>query len=256
MLPAIYTHRLGGAYGPDSSQAALARTLERQVDGLETDCCLTAGGDIVLLHDPLLDLGTDVNGWAHERRTAEILGGHLRDHHGRPTAERPLRLAQLLELAPPDMPLQLEIKAHADAALARETTRAVCRQLVTTVGRQRVEIISFFTGACQVAAELGFAARAIIIADYGIETLAEWARDAGVGGVCVVHFLLSPSLVDTLQAAGLSVTPGTINHPEMLPLPVGLGLDATTTDAPHELQDALGAMSGPAPAPPAVARSV
>src|SRR5438477_7815628 len=88
MLPAIYAHRLGGAYGPDSSQAALARTLERQVDGLETDCCLTAGADIVLLHDPLLHLGTDVSGWAHERSTAEIVGGHLRDHPGRPTAER------------------------------------------------------------------------------------------------------------------------------------------------------------------------
>ncbi len=247
MLPTIYAHRLGRAYGPDSSRTALERTLEREVGGLETDCCLTADGDIVLLHDPLLQLGTDLHGWAHERTATEIVAGHLRDHHGKPTGERPLRLEQLLELVPPGMPLQLEIKAHADPALARETTRAVCRQLTSTP--HRVEIISFFTSACELAAGLGFDARAIIIADYGIEELAEWARDAGVGGVCVEYFLLSPSLVDTLQAAGLSVTTGTINHSELLPLVLGLGLDAITTDAPHELRAALGVMSGAALAP-------
>jgi glycerophosphoryl diester phosphodiesterase len=255
MLPTIYAHRLGRAYGPDSSRAALARTLERHVGGLETDCCLTADGDIVLLHDPLLQLDTDLSGWAHERTAAEIVAGRLRDHQGKPTGERPLRLEQLLELAPSGMPLQLEIKAHADPTLARETTRTVCRQLATSATRHRVEIISFFTSACEVAADLGFAARAIIIADYGIEELADWARRAGICGVCVEHFLLSPSLVDTLQAAGLSVTTGTINHPEMLPLLLGLGLDAITTDVPHELREALITASG-ALAPAGGARPV
>jgi glycerophosphoryl diester phosphodiesterase len=255
MLPTIYAHRLGRAYGPDSSRTALEKTLERHVGGLETDCCLTADGDVVLLHDPLLQLGTDLHGWAHERTADEIVAGHLRDDHGEPSGERPLRLEQLLELVPPGMPLQLEIKAHADPALARETTRAVCRQLTGASTSRRVEIISFFTSACELAAGLGFDARAIIIADYGIEELAGWARDAGVGGVCVEYFLLSPSLVDTLQAAGLSVTTGTVNHPELLQLVLGLGLDAITTDAPHELREALGAMSAAALAPADAARS-
>lgn len=252
MLPAIYAHRLGGEYGPDSSRAALRRTLEQHVDGLETDCCLTADGDIVLLHDPLLQLGTNLDGWTHQRTAAEICAGRLRGRTGQLTDERPLRLGELLELAPRDVALQLEIKAHADPALARETTRVVARRLGMARDRQRVEIISFFTTACELAAKLGLAARAIIIADYRIEELAEWAYASGVGGVCVEHFLLSPSLVDTLRARGLSVTTGTINHAEMLPVLLGLGLDAITTDAPHELLDALSAMSARADA----ARSV
>jgi glycerophosphoryl diester phosphodiesterase len=79
MLPAIYAYRLGGRYGPDPSRAALSRTLERRVDGLETDCCLTADDDVVLLHDPLLQLGTGLSGWAHQRTAAEICAGRLRD---------------------------------------------------------------------------------------------------------------------------------------------------------------------------------
>ncbi|MGH2882679.1 MAG: glycerophosphodiester phosphodiesterase, partial [Solirubrobacteraceae bacterium] len=58
MLPALYANRLGRAYGPDSTLASLGRALQQSPDGLETDCCLTADGELVLLHDPLLDLGT------------------------------------------------------------------------------------------------------------------------------------------------------------------------------------------------------
>src|SRR6266567_7868931 len=100
MAPVIYAHRLGRAYGPDSSRTALAHTLMRPVDGLETDCCLTKDGDIVLLHDPLLQLCTTVTGWARERTAAEICAGRLRDRAGRPSQERPLRLAELLDLVP------------------------------------------------------------------------------------------------------------------------------------------------------------
>src|SRR5690242_15164366 len=56
--------RVGRAYGPDSSLAALSRALLQPLDGLETDCCLTADGQLVLLHDPLLEVGTTVPGRA------------------------------------------------------------------------------------------------------------------------------------------------------------------------------------------------
>jgi len=129
VLPALFAHRLGCAYGPDSSLAALTRALRQPLDGLETDCCLTADGELVLLHDPLLDLGTTVSGWAHQRTAAEIRAGWLRHRDGTPSDERPLLLDELLDLAPPTATLQLEVKAHANPALARRTARAVCERL-------------------------------------------------------------------------------------------------------------------------------
>jgi glycerophosphoryl diester phosphodiesterase len=236
MIPALYAHRLGRAYGPDSSGAALRRALEQPLDGLETDCCLTADGDVVLLHDPLLEVGTTSSGWAHERTAAQIRAARLRHRDGTPSDEPPLLLEELLELAPPGATLQLEVKAHADPALARGTARALCERLRDHPARERIEVISFWSPACELAAELGFRARLVIVADYRIHTLAAWGRRVGLHGVCVEHFLLSRALVTTLQAFGLSVTTGTVDHAAMLEPLLPLGLDAVTSDSPHELR--------------------
>jgi glycerophosphoryl diester phosphodiesterase len=238
-VPAIFAHRLGRAYGPDSSRRALRRSLQQPVDGLETDCCLTADGELVLLHDPLLALATTSSGWAHERTAAQIVAARLRDHDGRPSDQQPMLLDELLALAPPDAVLQLEIKAHADPALAVRTARAVCERLADHPARAQSEILSFWSGACELAAGLGFRTRLVTVAEYRIDALSAWAKRAGLHGVCVEHFLLSAQLVASLRQAELSVTTGTVNHPGTLAPLLPLGLDAITSDCPHELRAAL-----------------
>jgi glycerophosphoryl diester phosphodiesterase len=194
----------------------------------------------VLLHDPLLEVGTTASGWAHERTAAQIRAGRLRHRDGTPSDERPLLLDELLELTPPGATLQLEVKAHADPDLARRTARALCERLREHPARERTEVISFWAGACELAAELGLRARLVVIADYRIHALAAWGRRVGLHGVCVEHFLLSRATVAMLRSFGLSVTTGTVNHAPMLEPLLPLGLDAVTSDSPHELRDALG----------------
>jgi glycerophosphoryl diester phosphodiesterase len=70
-LPPLFAHRLGRAYGPDSSIAALERALAG-ADGVEADACLTADEQLVLLHDPLLSLATSLDGCAHQRSLHQI----------------------------------------------------------------------------------------------------------------------------------------------------------------------------------------
>jgi glycerophosphoryl diester phosphodiesterase len=238
-MPDVIAHRLGRGYGPDSSRAALARSLAQPLEGLETDVCLTADGDLVLVHDPLLDVGTTLSGWAHDHTAAEICDGRLRGRDGGVSDERPLRLEELLDAAPPDLTLQLEVKAQGDGLLACRTARAICQQLRDDPARERVEVISFFSAACRAAAELGFRSRLVVIADYEMPALAAWARRSGVHGVCVEHFLLTPEVVAILRAAGLSITTGTVNYVEMLPPLLDLGVDAITSDVPHEIRAAV-----------------
>lgn len=239
-VPPLYAHRLGRAYGPDSSAKALAGALAAGVDGLETDVCLTSDGELALLHDPLLSLGTTLKGWAHEHTAAEIARGRILGRDGMPTAERPLMLDELLAHAPADMPIQVEVKAHADPELAHRTAAVVCERYRRGRGRRRLELISFHSAACATAAAYGFRSRLVVWADYAPEALAAWAVSREVTGVSVEHFLLSPKLVSVFRLAGLSVNTGTINDAELLTRTTELASpDAVCTDRPAELRTEL-----------------
>lgn len=232
----LIAHRLGRAYGPDSSRRALARTLRGPVDGVETDLCLTADGDLALLHDPLLPVCTTLRGWAHERTAAELRAAELLDGSARPSGQRPMMLDELLAALPDDLPVQLDVKAHADGALAARTAEVAAARLAGRPDVGRFEVLSFHREACEAAAAAGMRARLIVWADYAPRALAAWARAHDVCGVLIEHFLLAADHVAALRRAGVSVATGTVNRPEHLAGLQRLGLDAVGTDRPHELR--------------------
>ena len=122
----LVAHRLGRVPGPDSSRVALAATLAGPVDGIETDVCLTADGRLALLHDPWLSSGTTAEGWVHDTYWSDLRHARLRDRDGTVTAETPMALEELLDRAPRDLTIQIEIKAHGDPELARVTAAVAC----------------------------------------------------------------------------------------------------------------------------------
>jgi glycerophosphoryl diester phosphodiesterase len=235
----LIAHRLGRVPGPDSSRATLEATLSGPVDGIETDVCLTADGRLVLLHDPWLSSGTTAAGWVHDTPWSELRRARLRDRDGVVTTETPMTLEELMDRAPDDLGVQIEIKAHGDPELARITAAAACRVAAAWGPSRHIEILSFFTAACEEAAQLGVPARLVVWADYEPEALVAWAARCGVQGVCIEHFLLRAELVATLRLGGLSVTTGTINDPTLARRAIALGVDAVTTDHPAALRREL-----------------
>ena len=232
----LIAHRCGRAYGPDSSRQALRAALAGgELGGIETDVCLTRDGALVCLHDPYLPLVTTATGWAHERSAADVLAGRLLDREGRAVGERPLLADELLDLVPPDLLVQLDVKAHADVALARRTVTALAALLSRRPDAGRVEVLSFHAAAVEQAAALGLAARLVIWADYAPGALARWAVDHALRGVCVEHFLLSQPLAGALRDAGLSLTTGTVNHAALVARVLAYAPDALSSDRPHEL---------------------
>jgi glycerophosphoryl diester phosphodiesterase len=232
----LIAHRCGRAYGPDSSRRALRAALAGgPLRGVETDVCLTRDGALVCLHDPYLALGTTLTGWAHERSAADVLAGRLLDGEGRATAERPLLVDEVLDLVPPGLTVQLDVKAHADAALARRTADALAAVLARRPDAGRVEVLSFHAAAVKQAVSHGLAGRLVMWADYAPAALARWAADLALRGVCVEHFLLGRPLVAALRDAGLSVTTGTVNHAAIAERALAHAPDALTSDRPHQL---------------------
>jgi glycerophosphoryl diester phosphodiesterase len=241
----IYAHRLGGLYGPESSRAALERSLAGPVDGIEADVVLTADDEVVACHDPVLEISTaDLRGWAHERPAETLMQAHLRDERGGTSDQRPLSLRQLLEIVPSDLVVQLDVKAYADPGLAQRTAVRCCEIIVEHGGSEQAEIISFFSTACEAAVEQGFRSRLVIWADYAPRSLAEWAVERGIGGVSCEGFILDRTLREALRAADLTLCVGAVNTPEQLQRILPLEPHVLVSDCPHQLRQALVAQQG------------
>jgi hypothetical protein len=238
-LPPLVAHRFGRAYGPDSSRRALRRALGGPLGGVETDCVLTRDGQIVLLHEPQLARSTDLEGWARGVDARTIRQGHLRDASGAITSESPLLLEEALDVLAeePDLLVQLEVKAYADADLALRTAETTCIRALEHGGvrADRLEIISFWPMTTAVAAGHGLRSRVIVACAYTPQALAEWTSKHGVTGIILEGPYFASEPIRAWRAKGLSVMSGVVNDVESLTAILPFRPDLVSTDRPHEL---------------------
>jgi glycerophosphoryl diester phosphodiesterase len=209
--------------------------------GVETDCCLTRDGALVLLHDTFLPKSLGIDGWAGSHTATELTSAPLLTSEGERSNQFPLLIEDVLDdprLA--DKLLQLEVKSFCDPDLAMRTAAAVGRAVdAAQRPNETTEIISFWPEACEVAAAAGFMTRLIVAAPYAPDKFAAWAKAGGIGGAILEAHYWSWRVVDTWRDAGLSVMSGVVNEPELAMYLLRFNPDALATDAPHELGAAL-----------------
>jgi glycerophosphoryl diester phosphodiesterase len=233
----VYGHRLGGDYGPESSRPALEKSLAHGVDGLECDIILSGDDEIFALHDPDLALSTNLDGWARDHAADEIDEACIRGPNGEVSDEHPLRLRAMLDLIPPELPLQLDIKAYADPELVDRTTARACEITKEHGTTDRIEVISFFTRGCLVAIDHEVSTRLVLWADYAPETLVQWVRNRGIAGVSLEGFIFSHELIDPLHDAGVTISVGAVNSPGQLERLLPMHPDIVVSDCPAEIKE-------------------
>jgi glycerophosphoryl diester phosphodiesterase len=235
----IYAHRFGSEYGPECSRTALEKSVARGAEGLECDVIMSADEEIFALHDPDLALSTDLTGWAEDHRADEIAAGCIRDIKGEVSDERPLRLREVLEAIPSDLPLQLDVKSYVRQTLAERTTQRACDIVREHGTGDRIEVISFFTRACQVASADGVATRLVAWADYAPDALVQWLLDRDISGMSYEGFIISHELADRIHRAGLTISVGAVNNRNQVERLLPFEPDIIVSDAPAEVREIL-----------------
>lgn len=238
---------------PENTLPSFRRALADGVDVFELDVHATRDGEIVVLHDPLLDRTTDASGPVADLTYAELSrrdAGYRFSPDGGvtyPFRGQGVRVPRLQDLVAefPEMPLNIEIKVPGAAIV--DTVVAIVRaaRAPIVLAAEHDDIMQAIR---RTAPDLPTSLAAGEVAAF-IGALS--AGDAPVLPAGAVALQIPPSFgdvtlvtretVDAAHALGAEMHVWTINDPAEAARLLDLGCDAIMTDVPHLIRPVIAA---------------
>jgi glycerophosphoryl diester phosphodiesterase len=251
--PRLFGHRGAAGVAPENTLPSFRRALADGVDVFELDVHATRDGEIVVLHDPLLDRTTDATGPVSARSYAELSrcdAGHRFSPDGGatfPFRGHGVRVPRLRDLVDefPDIPLNIEIKVPGAAII--EAVVAIIRSARAPVvlAAEHDDIMHAIRRAApDVPTSLAAGEVAAFIA-----TLASGATPILPAGAVALQIppsfgdvtLVTRETVAAAHALGAEMHVWTINDAPEAERLLDLGCDAIMTDVPHVIRPVIGA---------------
>jgi glycerophosphoryl diester phosphodiesterase len=133
----VIAHRGASGYAPENTRAAFERAIAMGAAAIETDITVTADGELVLVHDQLVDRVSNGNGPVSDHTLAELQALDFGSWFGQEFAgQRIVTVAELIEEFLDRIPVVFEIKDP-------RATRPLIELLRATNLIERVQITSF-----------------------------------------------------------------------------------------------------------------
>lgn len=243
-IPQVVAHRGASGEAPENTLAAFRRALEIGVDAVELDVHLTSDGEVVVIHDHMLDRTTDGRGLVRDQT---LEGMRLLDagrwFGERFAGERVPTLVEALELLLP-VRVIVEVKNGpiyypGIAARVVEAVRSAGHHSVTISSFDHPVLVELKAGAPEMDTAVLYVGRPVepISLALGAEANAlhpHWA-------------FLTPELVGAAHTAGLRVEAWTVDDPLHIAHVVAMGPDGVMTNYPDRLRGVLAAQGHPLP---------
>lgn len=244
--PQIVAHRGASSEAPENTAAAFRRALAIGVDAVELDVHLSADGEPVVIHDPMLGRTADGSSLVRDLPLAAL----RRFDAGRWfsegfAGERIPTLAEALEILRP-VRVIIEIKngpiyypeiASRVAAVARTAGH----RSVTVSSFDHHVLLTLHALAPEIETAVLFSARPV--------DPPRLARDAQAQCLHPHWGFATPDLIESAHAAGLRVEVWTVDDPAEMAELTDRGVDGIMTNVPGRLRHVLAAREGSLPAP-------
>ena len=243
--PQVIAHRGASAEAPENTAAAFRRALAIGVDGVELDVHLSADGEPVVLHDPLLERTTEGQGLVGDHSLAAL----RRLDAGRWFApsfagERIPTLAEALDLLG-SVRVIVEVKnGPVDYPGIAGRVAAVVRES----GHTAVTVSSFdHMVLLDVRADLPALETAVLYTARPVHPL-RLAQDAHASVLQPQWHYLTPELVSAAHEAGFRVETWVVDEPDHLARVVAMNVDGIMTNHPERLRAVLAGLGHALPA--------
>ena len=192
----IIAHRGARGYEPENTLAAFKRALEIGVDGIELDVYVLKTGELVVIHDIMVNRTTTGDGYVADFNFDELRKLDAGNGQKVPT------LAEVIELVDKKVPIFIELKAVGTAApvaklLNEYLQKGWSKDDFEVISFNHVEIAAFKQACPDVPVGLSVSS---IPTDY-----CAFAKDMGVNSVMLCVEFLTPDFVKDAHDAGITV---------------------------------------------------
>jgi glycerophosphoryl diester phosphodiesterase len=247
--PLIAAHRGGAGLWPENSLTAFKGALALGVDALEFDVHQTADGEVVVIHDAMLDRTTTGVGALRDATRATLATTRLRGRDGAATDEHVPTLAQVLDLAArARVEVLPELKTDETGAPYEGLEARVLAALAARGLSHRAVVQSFDAPTLARVRAQAPAARTMLLASrtrlgaggISVLDLLRRAADLGATDVGLDRRIVEPSVVAAARAAKLRLAVWTVNDEAELRRMAQLGVDVVMTDRPDVARRVFG----------------
>ena len=241
--PLVVAHRGSSGTAPENTLAAFTQAIQAGANMVELDVRLTKDFFLVVLHDRDVHRTTNGSGKIWNLTLEELRRLDAGSWFGPEfAAERIPTLRQVMELLPPNVLLNMEVKTDGDPRKRIALEEACILAVLEKKFEQRVLISSFDhkflrrlhslypsipTGA------LYFPVRDAAKKPSGI------SRRIGAGVFICSRTQMHQRFVDDARANKIMTACYVVNTPEQLETMINLGIDAVVTDFPKRIVQAL-----------------
>jgi glycerophosphoryl diester phosphodiesterase len=238
LKPLVIAHRGASSEAPENTMAAFRLALEQGCDAIELDIHVSVDGEIVVCHDETLERTTDGSGKIADFTAAELKRYDAGSWFGEKYAgERLPLLKEVLELVPPQIGINVEIKSYNHPGVEN-----ILVELLERTGRiDSVFLSSFGHGSMVRCKRLSPSLRVGLLYD---DELVDYEAFAGSNGISlyslhIYHGVLTDDYAAEVIRSGLQVYPWTIDDPARMREVLEIGASGIITNCPGVLRKML-----------------
>lgn len=237
--PLVVAHRGASAEAPENTLAAFRLALEQGCDAIELDIHLSADEKIIVVHDATLERTTSGTG-----AVAELTADELREFDAGGwfgpafASERLPLLDEVLDLVPPEIQLNVEVKGYAHPNINRRLVELLER-------RNRMDSVFVSSFGLPELAELKKRAPSLRIGLlYDVDEAFDYAdffSRQGITGFSLhpYHGFVKPGYIEKASEHGLEVYPWTVDDPVRMKELAKAGAAGIITNRPLVLRELL-----------------
>ena len=236
--PLIWAHRGASGYMPENTLPSFQKAIDLGADGIELDIHKTKDGQLVVIHDELIDRTSDGHGWVKDFTYEELLAYNYNRTHLKecPHADIPT-MRQVFELIKPtDLTINIEMKT---GIVFYEGLEQDILALTKEMGMEdRVIYSSFNHYSILKIKELNPQAKTGFLYADGTIDMPAYGHKYGVDALHpALYNVQYPDYVQQCRKYGLAINSWTINEPEHIHMACQFGIDAIITNYPDRARE-------------------